>query len=1159
LDRRTELKLLALALDEGLLNEEDLRRIEEDASSADHTLRPGRWGWRVNLLVERGVLSDEDVRRLGRAVSARPASQGPQRRLSRPPSPVSPSALTTPSPAPRPSFSEIPDGWDRYRVVGLLGEGGMGRVYRAVDPRLRRWVALKFLHGDDPALAERFLAEARTQASIEHDNVCPIYEVGEVEGRPYIAMQLIRGKSLAECAAELPVEQRLRIVRNVAMALHAAHEHGLVHRDVKPANILVEDQSGGQPKPYVVDFGLAREITAPSVTATGAILGTVAYMAPEQAGAETYDVDHRADIYSLGATLYDALAGHPPFTGTSLEIIVRLAGEDPPPLSRALPGVARDLEAVVMKCLRRDPAQRYATARELAEDLDRFLAGEPVHARPITVVDRGRSWVRRNRLAAAAMAALLATFMASAGWVGWTGWRSARQAFFARKFTQETSRIENRARMITARPLHDITAELGELRRHLQELEKEVEAAGGAARGPGEYALGRGYLALGDYATAETHLEAAWDNGYREPEAAFAWGLTLANLYRMEHETAQRVRDPEVRRRMLQEAETRYRDPALRLLADGRSAEVEAPEYGEALIALLEGDYDTVIAKCRQAVSRIPWLYAASRLQGDAEMARANIAREAGKPEEALRALRRAQTAFQAAVNIAPSDPGTHEGLCTMWDLQALVLVDMGKDPGAAFHQADVSCRRALDADPRFTPALASLAFAQLQLGEYQALHGTNPARSIEAAARTAERGLAVQPHNAMLLTYAGLAMLEMGRTDAALGRDPRQRFDKASEELSKALEEGPRSKLALNSLGLLWLERAFWELGHGVDTDPSLDHSIRYFAEVVRQNPGSFVALDNLGVAHWVRAHTLVDRGRDPEQAVTSAEQLLQQAMEVYPKDWAAYNNRGLVRAERARFALLRGENPGPPLAPALADYEKARKLNPSNASTFTNLAAAHWILAEHAVRSGVNPAGEVTAAVAAARRATAINPLDAEAWLNLARARLSLAEHRLHRDGDPAPALRSARVALHKALDVNPRYVEAMIERAELARLSAAWDLARGRNPVGELRDGVHWADAAIEQNHGCAFAHAEKARLLRLQLEITTSPQRRRELQRIAEEESRTAARLNPLLKEGSPDRPARERSGRSTPASSGGPYSVSGSSSSAVSTYCSHSGS
>ena len=169
MDRRTELKLLAQALDEGLLEEADLRRIEEEASTADHTIRPGRWGWRIQLLVEADILSDDDVRRLERKISRAPSSRQPPARPSRRPSGTSLSALTTPAPGPRPSFPEIPDDWERYRVMDLIGEGGMGRVYRAVDPRLRRWVALKFLHGDDPAMVQRFLGEARTQASVEHD------------------------------------------------------------------------------------------------------------------------------------------------------------------------------------------------------------------------------------------------------------------------------------------------------------------------------------------------------------------------------------------------------------------------------------------------------------------------------------------------------------------------------------------------------------------------------------------------------------------------------------------------------------------------------------------------------------------------------------------------------------------------------------------------------------------------------------------------------------------------------------------------------------------------------------------------------------------------------------------------------------------------------
>ncbi len=1116
MDQKLELKILALAMTRGLVTEQDLESVERSAEEEERTLPPGRWGWRIALLISWGVLRREQVEELEDEILKDPPSRPPTAPI--PTTHTTPATFTSREQSPSQTGAPPPEAtrnWGRYRVTDLLGEGGMGKVYRAFDPRLERWVALKFLHTEDPEMVRRFLQEARVQASVEHDNVCPIFEVGEVEGRPYIAMQLIKGTSFSRLAPELSLEEKVEIARDVALALHAAHEHGLVHRDVKPGNILVERLPSGQYKPYVVDFGLAREMAAPRVTMSGAVLGTVAFMAPEQGAPEDTPVDRRADVYALGATLYDILGGRPPYTGNSLEVIVQKAERDPTPLSRIAGDVPRDLEAIVMKCLSREPEARYPTALELAEDLDRWLAGEPVRARPVTLVTQGLSWVRRNRVASAALGALIATVMASAAWVAWTSWQAGRQAVFARRFTQETVRLENGLRMILARPLHPIGPEIQKLRSRLEELETTVRKVGGAASGPGEYALGRGYLALGNFEVADRHLARAWELGYREPEVAFTWGMTLANLYRQQLETIQRVRDRETRSRLLREAGRRYRDPALRLLRQGRAVDVEAPEFGEALIAFLEHDMDTAIAKCHQAIDRIPWLHAARTLEGDVEIARFSAAREGGDVRRAEEALERARAAYSEVIRIAPSDPKGYEGLCNTLNFRAMLLVDAGSDPIPVFQEARDRCTRALEADDRFVPAYAGLAFVCLQWGEYQMLHGANPSAVLDEAVRAADKGLRIRPDDPGLNTYAGLAQLQLARTAVALGKDPLEPFRTASQRLERALELDPTHTQALNSLGLVWLERAFWELGMGLDASEALDHAIQTFERYIELRPGAFVALDNLGAAYWGKAHILVDRGQDPEAVVRQAEAVLDQAISVYPKDWVAYNNRGLSRVERARFAALQGRDPEPLLQPAFGDFDRARELNAKNASTWTNMAGAHAVLAEYRQRSRQDPEESARAAIETAQRAIALNPMDAETWYTLTRAHLVLARRALDRGGNPGPALHRAREAAQRSLSLNPAYVEAMVEQAELHRLTAEWELRRGRRPGPEIDRGLEWARQALERSGDLSLAHAERARLLSLKATITTSPDGKRDSETRAREELEEALRLNPLL--------------------------------------------
>lgn len=314
----------------------------------------------------------------------------------------------------------------RFETAMPVGRGGMGEVARAWDPVLGRAVALKFLRVDNPELEERMLREARLQARVQHPNVCPIYEVGRDEGRIYIAMRFIDGTTLDRAAVGLSLDRRVELVKTVAEAVHAAHQVGLIHRDLKPANILVEDTDEGELKPWVVDFGVAREKEVPSATLTGQVVGTPGYISPEQAQGEVSSLDRRSDVFSLGVILYELVGGAKPFGGDSdLEAMLQLLEGEAIPLRRRAPHVPRELETVIMKCLESERERRYPSARALAEDLGRFLAGEPVLARPTGLLGRLRGRARRHPRAAALLAAAALAVAGLAGalaasWVRYT-------------------------------------------------------------------------------------------------------------------------------------------------------------------------------------------------------------------------------------------------------------------------------------------------------------------------------------------------------------------------------------------------------------------------------------------------------------------------------------------------------------------------------------------------------------------------------------------------------------------------------------------------------------------------------------------------------------------------------------------------------------------
>src|SRR5262245_12632007 len=332
-----------------------------------------------------------------------------------------------------------------YEVEAVLGRGGMGVVYKARHLALKRAVALKMLAAGHSHQGERgrFRAEAEAVARLQHPNIVQIHEVGEADGQPFIALEYVAGGSLAERLAGQPLPPRdaARLVAALAEAMHLAHSRNLVHRDLKPGNVLLAGEADtpvGQCQPKVTDFGLVRQLDADSgQTVDGVVMGTPSYMAPEQAEGRARSAGPAADVYALGAILYECLTGRPPFEGaTPLETLEQVRSREPAAPSSLNRQVPRDLETICLKCLHKSPERRYSSARELADDLGRFVRGEPVAARPVGVAERVRKWVLRRPAAAGLLAAVV--LLALIGIVG--AWLLYQQRAAARARQAQTDR-----------------------------------------------------------------------------------------------------------------------------------------------------------------------------------------------------------------------------------------------------------------------------------------------------------------------------------------------------------------------------------------------------------------------------------------------------------------------------------------------------------------------------------------------------------------------------------------------------------------------------------------------------------------------------------------------------------------------------------------------
>jgi serine/threonine protein kinase/Flp pilus assembly protein TadD len=306
-----------------------------------------------------------------------------------------------------------------YELVEEIGRGGQGIVYRARQKSLNRTVALKVIglgHWATEAHLKRFRREAEAAASLEHPCIVPIYEVGERDGSCYFSMKFVQGGQLDEVVRRepMPIRRAVELIAKVTRTVHFAHEHSILHRDIKPGNVLL-DQKG---EPHLTDFGLARLVeTESTVTRTMEVLGTPSYMAPEQAVGNNAALTAATDVYGLGAVLYQLLTGQPPFAGGTTYETIKLLLDTEPRQPRVLNRkIDRDLSTICLKCLEKDPKRRYSSALALAEDLERWLRHEPILARHIGILTRGKKWARRNPTSALLAASLIA-LAAAAGWI----------------------------------------------------------------------------------------------------------------------------------------------------------------------------------------------------------------------------------------------------------------------------------------------------------------------------------------------------------------------------------------------------------------------------------------------------------------------------------------------------------------------------------------------------------------------------------------------------------------------------------------------------------------------------------------------------------------------------------------------------------------------
>jgi len=839
-----------------------------------------------------------------------------------------------------------------FSTAVLFAEGATSQVFRAVHEPTGTPVAVKVLRSADPEPMRRFRLEADALSRLDHPGIARLVDAGEWNGRAYLATEFVDGAPFDRALAGRSPEFIVRTFVKVVDALAHAHDRGLLHRDLKPANVLVREVDG-EPEPVVVDFGLAADLGEPAETAAGALLGTPAFMAPEQARGERSGVGRRTDVYGLGAVLYAALAGRAPYRAeTAGDLIASILAGPPPRPGRSVP---KKLEAIIDCAMARRPDKRYDSARRLAADLDAWLDGQPVRA------VRGFRWrlagrtIRRHPWATAAVSALAVVLVLLGIQQVWLESRLAERQEQALRLNERLARNREQMRLAHLAPRHDITPARERLDREIGALQKMARESAHRDAPALRLVLGQMLLDADRVDEAVTVLESARQQGCRSARCATA--LALGYLRRYELTLEQQLA---FSGSAAEAASSRDLERARDLVAESGPSGL-----ADLRLAALSRPLEEVARRVELRVADEPWQYDALLALGESRYRAGLEAMRADRIESAMRLLAAAERDFDRAATIARSLPAAYLGACRARARRVEIVTTGRIEPGEPLDDLPQACRLARTVWPGDAAAFSLPALVLERLAARARRDGSH-----EQAAAFIDTAFEVLDRAAQSIVEQPAYQIARARVLMTSVRVERLDADDAVDRLREALALARSATRAQPGSTAAWHARAVAVVlltGRDIPDGPALAREAEETAARVAERwPGQRSVRNLLGSALTNLAYRQRLADGSGRAALERALAVLRRLVDDAPEYESARNNLGMAYWELALHELAAGGDFSSAERRARDEFRGILERNPDHPSARLNLSSLDLTLADALIEQGRSPGDRLDRSIA-------------------------------------------------------------------------------------------------------------------------------------------------------------------------------------------------